>query len=270
MKNFLLKSNLVFFLITLGCSSEPDSNESDITPTSKLNAREIGKITVSDLQKDPKKIGHIHNEVMDNVYNELLLIKEGKLKPSEKTLEEFVNIHVAKSLETKIDFEGQEAAKFINLGIESPNDDQRLVDFYKELEDLTNKNLITNEFNIEANRILGKYKNYRKDNLYLQSLAAIHSIAINSNEYWAANADKWEDLAGAVALRRPPGSDGRIVRADIYGALRGGLVGAVGGALAGGIGALPGGLLGAVSSACSSSAITGVREHLGYSSWIPW
>lgn len=97
-------------------------------------------------------------------------------------------------------------------------------------------------------------------------ISMVLQIAIGSTEYWDKNLQKWNNLLFQNSPLRCCGVSGKkAAKADISGAVGGGLAGAiVGGSVSFGVLTVPGWAVGAISGAVGASATSVVDDILNY------
>jgi hypothetical protein len=274
-------STLVLVISTLVCfSCSNDSVDNSIDSNQMTLSKEIASnnYDLIDLIDNPLLIGEIHNQEMDNIYNSLASMKNNGLN-SNKGIDEYVEFEIVENLTSKINFGTiTDLGNFNYVDVEILRDGDskinKILDFESELQNLLDLDLTITEFNLQAELIFNNYKDLFSDDFYKKSILIIYSVSISSNTYWDNNFEKWEKLFINSEFNNRRGvSDagkGRIVKADISGAVRGAITGGIGGAIAGGIGAVPGAIIGACISSSVGSAAAGIREYLGYSTWNPF
>lgn len=265
---------LAFSLIFTGCENYEPSfqnlENSEVNNSVNEYARS-SKYTIEDLILNPELIGQIHNEEMNFIYEKLVLIRDNELHHNNMSIEEFIHFHIVESLKQKIELD-----KITNIDdfiLKSDSIELNEIAFFQnELHDLTKLNLSIIDFKLNSKELYNKYAITNNDVVYQFNLKLVLSIADSSFEYWHLNQDKWSNLLNSTntLFKRDSGSNGRIVRADIYGGVRGAVSGAITGAVAGGVGAVPAAVVGGLVSACVSSSAAGIREHLGYTTWWPF
>jgi hypothetical protein len=270
----LILSTTVYF----SCTKDSINSSIDTYEYNLLDKSVSYDYHLNDLVENPSLIGEIHNQEMDNIYDNLYLMKINEANNT-KTIDEYVESIIINNLNSKINFNGVtnlESYNFLESQLSNVSDPMvnKLIDFENELYQIVDLGLSIENFNIQAGLLLSSYNNHFSDELYKKSIMIIYSVSINSYAYWNTNFDKWVRLFNNSEMSNRPGvSDagkGRIVKADIKGAVRGAITGAIGGAFAGGIGAIPGAIVGACMTSCISSSATGIREYLGFSSWNPF
>jgi hypothetical protein len=225
--------------------------------------------------KNRTDYGAIHNSVMEEVYNSMLINKvvpnmiQGELKiiaysafknkiassfgfNSELISQFLINSNIPDNYST-YPASINNYRQNMEDGIFGINDDQLRDAFIEVLNAVENANSL-DEFNAIVNANKQQFVGTSYEDLY----NVVASISTSSYDYWANNSQKWLDLnlQNVQAKQQLDPRFKQIVKADIYGAINGGLAGAG----FAGVGALAGACLGA----SYGSAIEGLFVAFGW------
>lgn len=241
----------------IGCEKENSVDKKNVSSLDKLNL---------ELSENPEKVGIIHNETLDYVYNQLKDL--GFEKRNNLTEEELMTFTKEKSIEylmtyTKDAISYEDINDFImSLRIKPNLKSNSLVQSYGSQLLIGSNFLSIDDHNSKVNSVIQTASSdIELSTDDLNQIIAFGSVATNPHQYWEANSEDWNSLfeedgsrveeGGSRAL--PPGYKGRIVDADIDGAITGAVTGLLGGWI--------GSLLGAALSSPISSAWQGIKEY---------